>query len=85
MQASISRLEQMARNPRANWAINDVQRVCEDNGVSCEPPRGGGSHYKCTSKVDGTILMIPRRRPIKPVYIRLLVGFIRKVWERQRQ
>lgn len=44
--ASISRLEQMARNPRGDWSIHDVQRVCEENGIECMPPRGGGSHYK---------------------------------------
>jgi hypothetical protein len=82
MQASLSRLEQMARNSWDNWTINDVQRVCEENGVACSPPRGGGSHYKCTSPIDGTILTIPNRRPIKGVYIKLLVGFIRKVRER---
>lgn len=83
--ASSSLLEEMARNPTANWSINDVQTVCDDNDVELTPPRGGGSHYKCTSPADGTILMIPRRRRLKPIYIRLLVGFIRKVRERQRQ
>ena len=76
-------LQQMARNPAGDWTINDVQTVCDENGVELMPPRGGGSHYKCTSPFDGTILVIPRRRRIKPIYIQLFVGFIRKVRERQ--
>ena len=84
--ARVSFLDLMARNPpRVEWTIDDVQIACDQNGVELTPPRGGGSHYKCTSPWDGTILTIPQRRPIKPVYIRLFVGFIKKVRERQGQ
>jgi len=37
------------------------------------PPRRG-SHYKVRSPKGGTVLTIPARRPIKPVYIRALVA-----------
>ncbi len=84
--ARLSFLDLMERNPpRVHWTIDDVQIACGQNDGELAPPRGGGSHYKCTSPWDGTILMIPQRRPIKPVYIRFLVGFIRKVRERQGQ
>ena len=72
-----SLLERMARNPQGDWTINDVQTVCRENGLACNPPRGGGSHYKVLG--GGFRLTIPRARRIKPVYIKALVGLIRKM------
>jgi hypothetical protein len=69
-------LEAMRRNPQGNWNINDAEKVCAQNGVTCTPPRGGGSHYKVSHKGMTYILTIPSKRPIKPVYIRALVAFI---------
>jgi hypothetical protein len=82
--AGNKRLEEMARNPKGDWRINDIQTVCRENGLTCIAPTGGGSHYKVSSPYLDEILTIPSRRPIKPVYIKLLVGFVRKSWERQR-
>jgi len=72
-----TKFERMARNPRNNWTIKDVERVCRENGLTCSAPRGGGSHYKVSG--HGTTLTIPARRPIKPVYIKTLVGLIIKI------
>ncbi len=69
--------ERMARNPKDNWSINDIQTVCRENGLTCVAPRGGGSHYKVSG--PGFKLTIPATRRIKPVYIRALVGFIKKM------
>jgi hypothetical protein len=74
---SASTFDRMRRNPRDNWAIKDVERLCRENGLMCSPPRGGGSHYKVSG--HGITLTIPARRPIKPVYIRALVGLIIKI------
>jgi predicted RNA binding protein YcfA (HicA-like mRNA interferase family) len=82
MPAALTRLGRMAQNPKGDWTINDIQRVCAENGLNCTPPRGGGSHYKVSHPRDGEMLTIPARRRIKPVYIRALVGFIRKMRER---
>jgi len=71
--------ERMRRNPKGDWNINDIQRVCRENGLACDPPRGGGSHYKIRAR--GFMLTIPARRPIKPVYIRAFVGLIIKLWD----
>ena len=69
-------LERMRRNPMADWTIADVQKVCGQHGLECEPPTGGGSHWKVfRSAVPGS-LTIPARRPIKSVYIRKLVKFV---------
>jgi hypothetical protein len=64
--------ERMARSPRDNWTIKGIERVCGENGLACTAPRGGGSHYKVSG--GGFRLTIPAKRPIKPVYIRLLVA-----------
>ncbi len=69
-------LERMRRNPAADWAISDVERVCSQHQVRCRPPSGGGSHYKVSHPSRPEILTIPRARPVKPVYIRKLVRFI---------
>jgi hypothetical protein len=83
MQGRASRLlDEMANNPRGDWTINDIQRVCRDNGLTCVPPTGGGSHFKVSSPNIDEILTIPARRPIKPIYIKLFVGFVRKSEER---
>jgi len=71
-----SRLEQMRANPRGDWRISDVESVCREHDVFCEPPRGGGSHYKVGHPAVDEKLTIPSKRPIKPVYIRRLVELI---------
>jgi hypothetical protein len=69
------RLEEMRANPRANWRIEDVVALCKEHDIICEPPRGGGSHYKVGHPSQGEKLTIPYKRPIKAVYIRKLVAF----------
>ena len=71
-----SLLDQMRRNPAADWTVNDVATVCAQHGLRCTPPSGGGSHYKISHPSRREILTIPRARPVKPVYIRRLVRFI---------
>lgn len=73
------RLARMAENPRAGWSIADVEAVCREFGITCEAPRGGGSHYKVWHSAVPEILTVPFKRPIKPVYIRKLVSFIEAV------
>ena len=69
-------LEDMRRNPAADWTLADVTTVCARHDVRCTPPSGGGSHYKVSHPSQRDILTIPRARPVKPVYIRKLVRFI---------
>jgi predicted RNA binding protein YcfA (HicA-like mRNA interferase family) len=70
-------LERMRRNPR-DWRIGDVVTVCEAFGLTCTPPRKG-SHYKVKHARQMEILTVPAHRPIKPIYIADLVGFIDKI------
>lgn len=75
------RLERMRRNPAADWTISDVEAVCWEHGILCEPSRGGSSHYKIAHPDLRAKLTLPFRRPIKPIYIRRLVAFIDEVRE----
>ena len=75
------RLERMRSNPAANWTIEDVEAVCREHAILCEPARGGGSHYKVAHFAVREKLTIPFKRPIKPVYIRRLVVFTDAVRE----
>jgi hypothetical protein len=78
---SNSRLDRMLANPAGDWTIDDVSALCREYGIRCAPPRAGGSHWKVSHKTQRDILTIPQRRPIKPVYIRKLVRFVRAVME----
>jgi hypothetical protein len=55
--------------------LRDVIRVVASFGVSIEPPRGGGSHWKAVGS-DGTVYMIPahnaERTELADVYVRKL-------------
>ena len=70
------RLDAMRSNPAADWTVADIDAVCKEHGVRCTAPTGGGSHYKVSHPLRHDILTIPKRRPVKPVYIRKLVRFI---------
>jgi hypothetical protein len=69
-------LEKMRANPAAGWRLANVETVCRAYGVACDPPSGGGSHYKISHASQRNILTLPFRRPIKPIYVRKLVQFI---------
>lgn len=40
------RLDRTRRNPAGDWTIRDVEAVCREHAVLCEPVRDGGSHHK---------------------------------------
>jgi hypothetical protein len=70
------RLDDMRRSPQSDWRIADVEFVCREHGLTCQAPRGGGSHYKVSHPDLAEILTIPSRRPIKAVYLKKLVALI---------
>lgn len=70
-------LEAMRANPR-DWRIEDVITVCRAFDVTCTRPPGG-SHYKVKDRSGQRMLAVPARRPIKQVYIELLVEFLGEV------
>jgi hypothetical protein len=70
-----SMLEQMRDNPRGKWTIRDVDRLCAENTLRCDPP-SRDSHFKVSAEPLAFILTIPAQRPIKPAYIRQLVDMV---------
>ena len=73
------RFERMAQNPKGGWTIADVEAICREFGIQCDPPRGGGSHYKVSHASQFEILTVPSKRPIKAVYVKKLIEFIQAV------
>lgn len=80
MTRGMKRLQRMRANPQGDWTIGDIDAVCREHGVRCDPP-SKGSHYKITHPSQIEILTIPARRPIKPNYIRSLLAFLARVEE----
>lgn len=67
-------IRSMRANPR-DWKISDIERVCRLYMISCAAPKRG-SHYKLQHPRINGILTVPARKPIKPIYIRLLLEMI---------
>ena len=68
-------LDRMRRNPAGDWTLKDVETLCAQHGLRCEPPRRG-SHYKVSHPDRSEIITIPFGRPVKPFYVKGLVRFI---------
>ncbi len=76
---SSRQLEGMSADPR-DWRIEDIEKVCCDEGITCSPPKRG-DHYKISHPSQVEILTVPAKRPILPVYVRKLIGFVERVRE----
>lgn len=78
MSRALKRYEAMRNNPRDSYHIDDVRAVASLFGIACEKP-SGGSHYNLKHpRIDG-LLTVPARRPIKTVYIVLLLEMIEAI------
>lgn len=69
-------LKKMRQNPKDNWVIHDIEVIAAHFGLLLRSPRGGSSHVKVKHPSSGKSVIIPARRPIKPVYIELLLEFL---------
>jgi hypothetical protein len=77
-------LEQMRRNPRADWTIDDVAKLCRQHDIELDKP-SSGSHYTAYSPHFAGQMAIPRKRPIKPIYITGLIDLIDAAIEMNRE
>jgi hypothetical protein len=68
-------LTAMRRNPRGDWTIDDVRVICDRSGLAFDFPKRG-SHCKLSHPSISGRLTIPARRPIKAIYIMLLLDMI---------
>lgn len=66
-------LAKITANLKGNWKISDIEKACEQLGMTCEPPTRG-SHYKVSSPHISGALTIPFKRPVKVIYIKLFVS-----------
>lgn len=82
MTQSQSLFARMTRNPRGNWTMRDIEALCEEHGMECTPPARGGLHYTIADPLGGFTLTLPAGRPIKPVYITVFLGLLRRMQER---
>jgi hypothetical protein len=74
-------LDAMEINPRADWRIEDLERICnqlKELGVTMSPPKRG-SHYTVRHTKLATILTVPAHRPVKAVYVKRFVDMIRSI------
>lgn len=70
----------MTANPKGDWSIEDIKTVCGYAKAECSPPKRG-DHYKISHPNVDRILTVPAARPIKPHYIRELVGLLAEAME----
>jgi hypothetical protein len=82
--AKIDLFARMRANPAGNWTIKDVKAACETDGMACNPPSGGGSHFKVSHPEISAILTVPSRKPIKAIYIRKVVAMIAQIRGNQK-
>lgn len=80
MSRALKRLAAMKRNPKDDWTIDDVAQICRNFGVDCKSP-AHGSHYVVSHPRAKGLLTVPFKRPIKPIYIILLVDLIECILE----
>ncbi|MEQ8898642.1 MAG: hypothetical protein RID23_16270 [Roseovarius sp.] len=76
MASATKTLEKMEQNPQGDWKVSDFEKVCRYHDIECDPPSGGGSHYKVTSPHLEGILTVPAKRPIKAIYVRKFVSYV---------
>lgn len=69
-----SLIEKMANNPLDDWTINDIKKLCKNEGL--EFREGAGSHSVVSSPHLRDSFAIPAKKPIKPYYIKGIVGYV---------
>jgi len=68
-------LDKMHQNPKSNWDIKDIETVARFYNLEMRRPKGGSSHVKIRH-ANGRSIIVPARRPIKPIYIRKFHEFV---------
>lgn len=72
-------LEKMKNNPKG-WSFDDVKAACERKGCTVKN-RNTGSHYAITHPLVEYTVILPKHKPIKPLYIRKLLEFFKRIDE----
>jgi len=70
-------LDEMRRNPKADWRIQQLDTVARAYDVNVRHARG--SHVVFEHPSVTRALSVPARRPIKPVYVRRFGALIEDI------
>lgn len=73
----------MKRNPRDGWTIDEIKSVCRSVGIHPFVPPGGQHVVLSHPWIDG-LLTVPARRPVKPLYVQLVVDMVDAVEEMKK-
>ncbi|MBF0339438.1 MAG: hypothetical protein HQL95_00565 [Magnetococcales bacterium] len=73
MNSSAKLLEAMTRQP-LDWRIDQLQTVAQQHGIVW---RQRGTSHCYFFRDDGRTLSIPAHRPVKPVYVKKFVLFVK--------
>jgi predicted RNA binding protein YcfA (HicA-like mRNA interferase family) len=75
------RYDTICRNHDAQYKVkfNDLKKLLE--GYGFEFLRSKGSHYRYTGRIGDEIILetIPRRDPVKKVYVKLACSYIKRI------
>lgn len=63
----------MRANPKGDWQIKDVEKLCDEHGLTCKSP-SRGDHYVVSSACVAYNQSVPAWKPIKPFYIKKVVA-----------
>ncbi|MDP1557586.1 MAG: hypothetical protein Q8K59_04375 [Nitrosomonas sp.] len=74
MNTSVKLLSAMSNNPR-DWQISQLQTAAKQHGIDWR--HEGGSHCVFIT-ADGRTLPVPAHRPIKPIYIKKFIAFVKR-------
>ncbi len=74
MSKSDKLLQKMANNPKADYTPEQIKSLCQSLNITVR--QNGTSHAVLTNN-KGEHLTIPMHKPIKPIYIKKLIAFIK--------
>lgn len=61
---------------RKNVDFKDLDKVLKDFGYVCRQPKGGSSHYVYTKSGKAEIITVPKKKPVKEVYVRKIISIL---------
>ncbi|MCW8167323.1 hypothetical protein D8B22_17895 [Verminephrobacter aporrectodeae subsp. tuberculatae] len=73
MNTATKLLESMRRNP-LDWRIGQFQTVARQHGIAW---RQEGTSHCCFVRTDGRTLSVPAQRPVKPIYVKKFLAFVK--------
>ena len=63
------------KNLSPDMRFEELQKILESYGYEMQAPRGGSSHFSFRKK-GKAIITIPKHKPIKKVYIKLVKNIV---------